>query len=336
MNSSEAVAKIWSEIEAPTASGQMAGVGAPGRDGVLLAIDSEGLRHVLIEAGSEEKSPKWAGTRGLEVAIDELQVGTRVARLYLDLSCRDASMNQNFTGLATEICDALAEDRRDAGVVLEAILEKWRWFWGNVPDELSGETAVGLFGELWFLEYWMKPVTAEVLNGWAGPDKDRHDFKWPAASVEVKSTRVRTDGAAKHQITNLDQLDDPEVGELYLFSLRVIDDPIGQNSLSSSVKRLRKTLEGDTSLLHKFDEQIARYGFTPGEHVHADRPLRVIAEELYRVGHGFPRLTASSFPNGVPSGVDGISYTLDLVACEPWRRATAPGPVAEVLRASVE
>lgn len=333
MNRPPSVAKVWSEIEAPSASGQMGGIAAPGLDGVLLAVDYMGLRHVLIEAGPEQRLPEWAGTRGLEVVIDELQVGERLARLYVDVSCRDASMNENFSVLAAEICAALGEDRLNVGAVLESILERWRWFWGNVPEDLSSETAVGLFGELWFLEYWMKPITVDVLNTWAGPSKDRHDFKWPAASIEVKATRIRTDGAAKHQISNLDQLDDPEEGALYLFSLRVIDDPIGHHSLSSSVNRIRASFGGDPLLLHKFDEKIARYGVTPAEHTHSDRTLRVIAEELYRIDEGFPRLTRSSFPDGVPNGVDGISYTLDLVACEQWRIATSPGSVAEELRA---
>ncbi len=331
------VATIWPTIETPSASGQMGGVEAPGLEesGVLLALDDRGLRHVLIEVDDDQKSPKWAGTRGLEVVVDELQVGHRPAHLYVDVSCRDASMNENFSGLATEICDALAADRLNIMPTLESILERWRWFWGNLPDDLSVDMAVGLFGELWFLEYWMKPITADVLASWSGPAKDRHDFKWPAASVEVKSTRVRTDGAAKHQITNLDQLDDPEAGKLYLFSLRVTDDPIGQNSLKASVDRIRAGLAGDSALVHKFDERLGQYGYTPAEGRHSNRALRVVAEELYRVSEGFPRLVRASFPEGVPNGVDGVTYSLNLVACEPWRIASAPGAESEVLRASI-
>jgi len=332
------VATIWPEIETPSASGQLGGLEAPGlqESGVLLAVDDRGLRHVLIEVSDDQKPPKWAGTRGLEVVVDELQVGHRPGRLYVDVSCRDASMNENFSGLATEICDALATDRLNIAPKLESILERWRWFWGNLPDDLSAENAVGLFGELWFLEYWMKPVTAAVLDSWSGPSKDRHDFKWPAASVEIKSTRVRTDGPAKHRITNLDQLDDPEKGELYLFSLRVTDDPIGQNSLKASVDRIRADLSGDPALMHKFDEHLGRYGYTPAEHRYSDKAMRVVAEELYRVGEGFPRLVRSSFPQGVPNGIDDIAYSLDLVACASWRIAIAPGPESEMLRASVE
>ena len=93
------------------------------------------------------------GTRGLEVLVDELQVGDRAPRFYIDVSCRDASMNENFTGLATEVCEALIVDRDNVKPVLESILERWRWFWGNLPRDLSEEMAVGLFRELWFLEY---------------------------------------------------------------------------------------------------------------------------------------------------------------------------------------
>src|SRR5680860_181361 len=330
-------ATIWSEIEVPSVSGQMGGRLVPGLEdaGVLLAIDDHGLRHVLIEVEEGQKPPKWGGTRGLEVVVEELQVADRPPQLYIDVSCRDTSMNENFSGLAKEICDGLVADRDNVRPVLESILERWRWFWGNLPQDLSEELAVGLFGELWFLEYWMKPITADVLRTWSGPARDRHDFKWPAASVEIKSTRVRTDGAAKHRISNLDQLEDPEEGDLHLFSLRVTDDPIGLHSLSASVDRIRADLAADPALLHEFDEHLVQYGYTPAEETHSQRRLRVVAEELYRVEEGFPRLIRGTFLNGVPNGVDGINYTLDLAACEPWRVATAPGSESEHLRASL-
>lgn len=159
--------------------------------------------------------------------------------------------------------------------------------------------------------------------------------QWPAASVEVKATRARGDGSAKHRISRLDQLEDAEKGELFLFSLRAIPDPIGGHSLDASVERIRGGLVESPESLHLFDERLRDVGYQ----IHPDRPedlkLRVVAEELYRVDADFPRLTGRSFSEGVPNGVDGIAYTLDLVSCRDWRVATAPGPESRQLRATV-
>jgi hypothetical protein len=244
-------------------------------------------------------------------------------------------MHPNFTAVAAEIIEALQADDRDVLESLESILDRWRWFWGVVPDVLTQEQAVGLFGELWFLEFWLPPIDAAVLRAWTGPAGDRHDFKWTAASVEVKATRVRSDGAAKHRISSLDQLEAPEQGQLHLFSLRATVDPIGSHSLNASVDRLRATLAARPELLHQFDERLGLLGYNPSHRQHYDTPLRVIAEELYRVDEGFPRLIPDSFPDGVPNGVDDIAYTLDLMACAPWRVATAPSAEARQLRTTL-
>ena len=58
-----------------------------------------------------------------------------------------------------------------------------------------------------------------------------------------------------------------------------------------------------------------------------------LAEELYRVGPGFPRLTRASVSDGVPAGVGDITYSVDLAACAPWRFASRPEEATELLAA---
>jgi hypothetical protein len=213
------------------------------------------------------------------------------------------------------------------------VLARWRWFWETPDAGLTDTEAVGLFGELWFLEFWLGPIDAATLGCWTGPARDRHDFKSPLASVEVKATRARTDGAASHRITTLDQLEDPETGQLHLFSLRLTPDPIGAHSLNASVDRIRNSLSASPDLLHDLDEHLARVGYSPADRDRYDSPWRVTAEELYRVDRDFPRLTRDSFIEGaVPPGVDKIGYTLDLAACIQWRIATAPGLESQRMR----
>lgn len=331
---------IWEGLEAPAARGDLVGqpgssAGVGGNTGAMLALDGEGRRHVLIPAPAEAKKLSQPSIRGIGVSIDELRVDDRPVRLYFDVICRDMTMHENFSAIAAEILESL-QGADDVRATLESIFNRWRWFWKVAPDSMSSEAAIGLFGELWFMEYWLQPVDAMALMAWTGPDGDRHDFKWPQASVEVKATRVRSDGSAKHRISRLDQLEDPEQGVLHLFSLRVSVDEIGGHSLNQSVTRLRDQLAASPELLAVFDERVGLLGYNPAHARHYDMPLRVVGEELYRVEDGFPRLTADSFARNLPTGIDDIGYTLNLAACRNWLVATKPGPESQKLRSSLD
>ncbi len=339
MTSAADLEVAWSEISTPTTVGVFAGRLAPDLDvtlGVNLALDHTGLRHLLIPIDADAEPPPKPAAQGLEVTIEELKVGSAPARHFVDVACGDESMHHNFAVVSTEIVTALAESHGDPLAGIKQILARWRWFWSAPPSGLSDEAMVGLFGELWFLEYWLGGPSEGGLHAWAGPRGDRHDFKWPNASVEVKATRVRSDGAAQHRISTLDQLDDPEQGALFLFSLRVRPDTIAGHSLVASVDRIRTSVEGRPDLLVLFDELLGRAGYSPAHRDKYETTFRVVAEGLYRVGEGFPRLTASSFVDGVPSGIDKIQYSLNLAACHPWLEAKAASDApAQELRHSL-
>ena len=159
----------------------------------------------------------------------------------------------------------------------------------------------------------------------------RHDFQWPIASVEVKTTASRAAGDPIHQIASLDQLADPEQGQLYLFSLQLCDDALAVNTLHTLVKGITASLQNDFAALSALNEKLAARGYTPADRQAASRSLRVIGERLYRVGEGFPRLVRATFqPTGLPSGVVDVGYAIDLSACSQWLVATSPadGPAA--------
>jgi hypothetical protein len=330
---------LWEGLGAPAIKGDLVGRQAPGgsagiRVEAMLAVDGENRRHVLIPAPADAADLSQPSIRGIGVSVDDLRVDDLPVRRYFDVACRDMTMHENFSAIAVEILETLAASGEGIGPTLNSIFNRWRWFWRVAPDSMSSEAAIGLFGELWFIEYWLAPVDVAVLCAWTGPDGDRHDFKWPRASVEVKATRASSDGSAKHRISRLDQLEDPEQGTLHLFSLRVSVDKIGGHSLNQSIGRLRAQLAKSPDLLAAFDERIGLLGYNPAHAQHYDVPLRVVGEELYRVEDGFPRLISSTF-SSLPSGVDDISYTLNLAACRDWLLATKPGAESRQLRSSL-
>jgi hypothetical protein len=136
---------------------------------------------------------------------------------------------------------------------------------------------------------------------------------------------------------SLDQLDKPVSGQLYLFSLLVLEDARSSNTLDGLVVTISRELEDAPASLAAFREKLATYGYVPCDSPHSQKCLRVVREALYVVKDDFPRLTRHTFPGGVPTGVGGIQYSLALSAFEPWQIASRPTePAAAFLRVGVD
>jgi hypothetical protein len=238
------------------------------------------------------------------------------------LVCLDGAHERTFAAVAEDIITSMAAPGANPRAAIVGTLERWRSFWSVDPTGLSREAALGLFGELWFLSRWIDPIAVAVAR-WQGPTGARHDFQWEAASVEVK-TAATLAGPVVHFIENLDQLTDPVTGALYLFSLQVADDALAANTLPGLVSRIALLLASDEMALRVFTERLGRSGYSPAHAERYNRSLRIIAEDLFCVADGFPRLTRSSFPEGLPPGIDRVSYCLSVAACGAWRVASSP------------
>jgi hypothetical protein len=144
------------------------------------------------------------------------------------------------------------------------------------------------------------------------------------ASVEVTTAATNAAEGPVHRISSLDQLTDPEQGELFLFSLQVADDALATNCLAGLVDAMSTSLRGDQAATERFNQKLAEYGFSPRDAAHYQRKLRIIAERCFRIHGDFPRLTRDSFPLGVPPGIGEVSYTLSVAACMPWLVSNSP------------
>jgi hypothetical protein len=329
-----AIEELWSQL--PPATGiELSGKRVPGfaaQFPIYAAIDAKKKRHLLIEVESAMEMTDPRGTRGLTVRTEVLRVRDFAAAPYIDLECVDNKHDRTFSAFASDLVGLLKEgkDRRKTVV---SCLQRWRAFWLVDQAGLSREAALGLFGELWFLARWLRPLNASKMAGWQGPCGARHDFQWAHASVEVKTCAVGASGSAVHYITSLNQLSAPEQGDLFLFSLHVSDDAMAGNDVPSLVCHLTELLQEDEEALAALSLRLAAAGYSPAHTDFYRRPLRIVSEELYLVKGSFPRLTRQSFEQGIPVGVQDISYSLSMAACVGWRVANAPVDIAEPLTA---
>lgn len=318
----------WAALRPPEVPGGISGrraIGLPADRPVYLAVDSRRRRHVLVQIPDATTLVGQRETRSLEVTTARFQVGSNPEALYVDLVCTDSAQHATFAAIAQDIVRSL---RHSAGPPRDSILSalaRWRAFWTTKASGISRDDALGLFGELWFLRRWLGPVDAGIIRRWQATDAPRHDFQWPSASIEVKAATTQSASAPVHRIASLEQLANPEQGQLYLFSLQVCDDALAINTLHSLVDSLTADLQADFQGLSEFNDKLAARGYSPAEQQSSGRTLRILGERLYRVDASFPKLVRDTFgQHGTPPGVIDVSYQLDLAVCGDWLVATRP------------
>lgn len=281
-------------------------------DRLIAALDSRGERHLLVRLNPAETDLRDAQSRGIEVFTRELAVPGHQPGRFIDVACHDAAGHDAFDLIGGELAQRLTTGKETAPEVVSRVLSKWRRFWGQVPKSvLSREERLGLFAELWFLNYWLLPRVgaAEALARWRGAGA-RHDFEWAGQSVEAKAT-TSTRGHI-HWVNGVEQLLPPDSGQLKLFSLRLREEAGGAHSLPDLIAECRAFLEKSPHELGLFEDGLARYGYSPLHEDEYRSPLRVIEQALYAVEGDFPRIVPSAFQAGVPSGVERVEYEINL------------------------
>lgn len=317
----EELQSLWDELPSPASGTELQAIQVMGESGVWVARDSAGRPHLLVRV-PDGTAFESAGTHGLGVIVRRHRVMGMPDASYVDLVCQDPAVVRTFAAVVSDLVreTAVAEPAERRSRLL-AVLNEWRWFWGVDPTRLSPTDALGLFGEMWFLVRWVG-VSAEAIEAWDASNGARHDFQWPERSVEVKTTS--RSGPVLHTIQHLEQLEDPETGELSLFSLRVVRDTLSSNTLKSLVDVATAAVAANPAVRSELYAKLSRRGYTPADSAQARIPYRVVEEALYRVCDGFPRLTRASFADGLPVAITKLSYQLDMNACAGWRVATTP------------
>ncbi len=292
---------------------------------LYVGFDSNKQRHLLISLEKNDEEYHDLESRGFSIITRDLVVKGCETRRYIDITCHDVSGHIIFDVMGGEISEKLDKSKNPKEVI-KNVVNKWRNFWGkSLRELLSSNEIIGLFAELWFLGFWLLPQVdkLEAINRWRGPFASRHDFEWAGRSIEVKATinvRSRT-----HKINGIDQLSPPENGELFLFSLRLREEPGADKTLPNMIAYCREKLKDDIDALSKFENILVVAGYSPlFEEEYSKYKFRIVDEKLYKVTDEFPRVINESFINGVPPGVSTIEYSINLDGYSNLCVATSP------------
>lgn len=327
---SQIAPEIWKRLESsrPIGENLTARVAVPQHtDRLLCAIDAAMQRHLLVPLRAGEQELRDTESRGLSVETKDLTVhGYDVSR-YLDIKCEDATGHNTFDLIGTEIAGVLSRDPSSPADTVHRVLAKWRRFWGQLPRHiLSREQQLGLFAELWFLTMWLVPKigASEATRRWRGPFGARHDFEWPGRSIEVKAT-TSTRGPM-HHVHGIDQLAQPDDGDLLFYSLQLREEAGATNTLPTLVALCRERIEKDADAIAKLEIALGQAGYSPAhENEYARLRVRIVEEGLYAVTDRFPRLTRSIFLGGIPAGIEKINYETNLSGFSDLCIARSPG-----------
>ena len=296
----------WDELEGQEFSADHMAVRPVGRapgGPMYVAVDGDRVRHLLVPADPGAKVPVDRRSKGVILIGQELEVEAGKAA-FADLVCVDPNLNEVFVRLAEDVASRVSLAKVDGPAVVHEVLGEWRELLSR-RSRMGVSESVGLFGELEILRRVVEAVGAGALNAWQGPHQARHDFVSTGASVEVK-TSTRREGRLC-EIHGVEQLEPPACGQLILAWVALREDVAGI-TLYEQVERVLNAGTPKAALLNILGET----GYEHDRGASPDTRWVVRESHFYVVDDSFPHITAGSFKEGLPTGVQNVSYVVDL------------------------
>lgn len=267
---------------------------------VLIGMDPDGLRHLLIPVSTDTVLPNGQTAGTLRFVVMDMGSKGR----FLDLTCTELPLSYVFERLCADVMDRL-DGATAAVATVQSTLDDWRALFSGGAVELSRESLIGLIGELDVLAGLACHEPVAALESWVGPSGALHDFALGGTSLEVKSTSSQ-DGS-KVTISSLDQLDPLTADTLYL---AVVHLRAG-TSAPSVDDRIRKLIDMGVPS-YKLIQKVADYGhvFESGKNNAALFALQDI--RYWLVTENFPGLRRSDLKESRLVGVERVKYDLSV------------------------
>jgi hypothetical protein len=314
MNNPQTPSEAWKTLSESGSSSTSAVPVNWWQGGLILANVSFGnvpelviqLNTLEMTAGS--KRPSSILVTGLDIWLELLTFNSQAVS-SLVLRPKQVDHNEVFFALADHLVDEICRDKDVTPSVraLESIIRDWVDFWSKERSELSREALHGLLGELIALDEFL--MTDNLLHSsWSGPAGDPHDFRGERDSLEVKVTSKRT-GPLVHKISSTSQLQIPELGRLFVLSIRAKLSETGERSFDDLVMRVGALplFEDEVGRTY-FASALAKAGYSNNLPVEFSR-FDLFDTQVFEVREGFPRVLKDSIPND-PRVFD-LTYSVD-------------------------
>ena len=224
-----------------------------------------------------------------------------------------------FSTLCEDLIFGVSEVSTELTLV-EKLLErlaKWQSLFEKIGKQgLSDEVQRGLYGEIYFLRFFLSSVSDKnyCVKSWLGPEKSIQDFQYSNWAVEVKTTHGNNH--QKIHITSERQLDDTIIEKIFLYHLS-LDVRVGNGeSLNILIEDVSELLSDNTMASNLFKLKLLESGYYDiHKSLYDERGYSIRQENLYRVSDNFPRITE----NQIPIGVGDVRYSIVLSESEEWR-----------------
>lgn len=321
---SDELKRSWSTLE-NKAQGERwnalrLGVETNGRP-VLVVIDTEGNRHLLIPAQDRRYTENNRGELTVEVAHQNFNFidGTSEFGRYLDVACLNPRLFEQFDLVVTGVLVRVqsGDDGAEAAVVEVA---RWRRLFATLAgaNKLSLPEKIGLFAELHVLGQLTENDSEFRPDYWTGPKREPHDFELQDEAIEVKGI---TRDSYSIQINGFDQLANSSGKDLHLVIAEVELNPEGL-----TVGELLDEIASGRIDEHPLRQLAAMAGVFGS----AEDTDRFVITKIWvgAVGSSFPKLTKENVPF---DQIVSVSYSLALPDILPLMSAAEPEKLGEFL-----
>lgn len=280
----------------------------PGRNAgsrVWAGFSGEGLLAAFFEC-SDDQELKVDISQTISVSTASIynEMGERLHAIQVQ--CIDSRLNDVFFTFIDDVLSAIDAGQSVTGA-LGSTAAEWRSLLAMAKQKISDQQLRGLFGELSFLRGLAEEIGPGALECWTGPDRGRHDFVGPEASVEMKTSSLQNRQAVT--IHGLRQLDPAEGATLTLGVAEV--EPHPQGILLDEIVDSLIGIGLDREVLRA---RLATAGFVQGMPDAANRRFQLVGMKFWEITDESPVLRRSALPEGIVNAVSDVRYSLDLGA----------------------
>ena len=266
---------------------------------LFLAKDIEECCHLLIKVPDDLDIEEDDGTNVINIEEIELINEDNEKNQYINIACTHNYYERDFLYYITELIHKVKqESQRNINVTALRTLEEFEFTFAKKRSSIRSEgKLIGLFGELYVLLKILEQ-NEFLLTSWKGWQGFKWDFLNNLIAFEIKTARKTK--IPKCKISSLDQLKQPDDGELFLIYIPLFkEEPRGL-----SFKEIKEKIESITSQPHRFNDILKKIGLNPeDESSYKQIESYTIKEDelkIYKVGENFPRITSHSHARGRP------------------------------------